>query len=92
MIVVGKACGESVLRGAHVYIKGILGAGPHSMFYSLPPCTNLPPVQPGQLVSVWADINSCTLRGECITEARPGYVFVGNGTTETVCSLLPLPC
>lgn len=32
VVVVGKACGEAVLRGSNVFLKGILGAANHSAF------------------------------------------------------------
>ncbi|XP_077509339.1 tRNA (cytosine(72)-C(5))-methyltransferase NSUN6 isoform X2 [Amblyomma americanum] len=65
-VVVRKDCAEAVLRGAHVYIPGIMGA-PKGL-------------QAGQQVAVYGDLDGQCLKGRT-RPYRGRRVFVGNGAT-----------
>ncbi|NXH22652.1 NOP2 methyltransferase, partial [Bucco capensis] len=62
-VIVGAQCGAAVLRGAHVYVPGILSA-PRSL-------------KAGDLVSVYSDIEGKCKRGAM--EFEGAKVFLGNG-------------
>ncbi|KAH7956107.1 hypothetical protein HPB52_006024 [Rhipicephalus sanguineus] len=64
-VVVRRDCAEAVLRGAHVYIPGVMGA-PKGL-------------QAGQEVAVYGDLDGQCLRGRT-RPYRGRRVFIGNGT------------
>ncbi|XP_041366419.1 tRNA (cytosine(72)-C(5))-methyltransferase NSUN6-like [Gigantopelta aegis] len=66
-VIVDFLCGMSVLRGADVFIQGIMGA-PTSM-------------QKGDMVSVYSDVDGLCRKGFTQT-FRDNKVFVGNGITQ----------
>lgn len=65
-VVVDRDCGEAVLRGAHVYIPGVLGAPKW--------------LKAGEKVAVYADLDGSCLRGRTIPYSG-NKAFVGNGTS-----------
>ncbi|GAB0184752.1 tRNA (cytosine(72)-C(5))-methyltransferase NSUN6 [Grus japonensis] len=65
-VIVGAHCGYAVLRGAHVYVPGIISA---SRF-----------MKAGDLVSVYSDIEGKCKRGA--KEFEGVKVFLGNGISE----------
>lgn len=65
-VIVGAQCGYAVLRGAHVYVPGIIST---SRF-----------VKAGDLVSVYSDIEGKCKRGA--KEFEGVKVFLGNGISE----------
>lgn len=65
-VVVRRDCAEAVLRGAHVYVPGIMGA-PKGL-------------QAGQQVAVYGDLDGQCLKGRT-RPYRGRRVFIGNGTT-----------
>ncbi|XP_072910720.1 tRNA (cytosine(72)-C(5))-methyltransferase NSUN6 isoform X1 [Hemitrygon akajei] len=65
-VIVGAQCGNAVLRGAHVFIPGIL---------SVPTL-----MKAGDTVSVYSDIHGKCKRGA--KEYKGAKVFVGNGIAE----------
>ncbi|XP_069770767.1 tRNA (cytosine(72)-C(5))-methyltransferase NSUN6 isoform X2 [Narcine bancroftii] len=65
-VIVGAQCGNAVLRGAHVFIPGILSA-PKLM-------------KAGDSVSVYSDVHGKCKRGA--KEYKGAKVFVGNGVAE----------
>uniref|UniRef100_A0A8U7MCU8 NOP2/Sun RNA methyltransferase 6 n=1 Tax=Corvus moneduloides TaxID=1196302 RepID=A0A8U7MCU8_CORMO len=65
-VIVGAQCGYAVLRGAHVYVPGIVST---SRF-----------VKAGDLVSVYSDIEGKCKRGA--KEFEGVKVFLGNGISE----------
>ncbi|NWY15980.1 NOP2 methyltransferase, partial [Aphelocoma coerulescens] len=65
-VIVGAQCGYAVLRGAHVYVPGIVST---SRF-----------VKAGDLVSVYSDIEGKCKRGA--KEFNGVKVFLGNGISE----------
>lgn len=80
-----------MLRGANVYLKGILGAANHSapitpILEFLLLIVNL--VLEGHSVSLWADVEGTTLRGQVVNEPLSSFVFVGNGIACAVKSHL----
>uniref|UniRef100_A0A131YJR6 Methyltransferase NSUN6-like protein n=1 Tax=Rhipicephalus appendiculatus TaxID=34631 RepID=A0A131YJR6_RHIAP len=64
-VVVRRDCAEAVLRGAHVYIPGVMAA-PKGL-------------QAGQEVAVYGDLDGQCLRGRT-RPYRGRRVFIGNGT------------
>ncbi|XP_042713446.2 tRNA (cytosine(72)-C(5))-methyltransferase NSUN6 isoform X1 [Chrysemys picta bellii] len=65
-VIVGAQCGNSVLRGAHVFVPGIISA---SKF-----------MKAGDVVSVYSDIEGKCKRGA--KEFLGTKVFIGNGISE----------
>nr|XP_009671974.1 PREDICTED: putative methyltransferase NSUN6 isoform X2 [Struthio camelus australis] len=65
-VIVGAHCGYAVLRGAHVYVPGILST------------SRL--LKAGDLVSVYSDIEGKCKRGAKVFEGIK--VFIGNGISE----------
>ncbi|XP_006271497.1 tRNA (cytosine(72)-C(5))-methyltransferase NSUN6 [Alligator mississippiensis] len=65
-VIVGAQCGSAVLRGAHVYVPGIISA---SKF-----------MKAGDMVSVYSDIEGKCKRGA--KEFLGTKVFLGNGISE----------
>ncbi|XP_061208130.1 tRNA (cytosine(72)-C(5))-methyltransferase NSUN6 isoform X3 [Neopsephotus bourkii] len=65
-VIVGAQCGYAVLRGAHVYVPGIIST---SRF-----------LKPGDLVSVYSDIEGKCKKGA--KEFEGVKVFLGNGISE----------
>ncbi|NXN95966.1 NSUN5 methyltransferase, partial [Rhinopomastus cyanomelas] len=65
-VIVGAHCGYAVLRGAHVYVPGIMSTS-RSM-------------KAGDLVSVYSDIEGKCKRGA--KEFEGAKVFLGNGVSE----------
>lgn len=65
-VIVGAQCGNAVLRGAHVYVPGIVSA---SKF-----------MKAGDVISVYSDINSKCKKGA--KEFDGTKVFLGNGISE----------
>uniref|UniRef100_A0A8D2IM91 NOP2/Sun RNA methyltransferase 6 n=1 Tax=Varanus komodoensis TaxID=61221 RepID=A0A8D2IM91_VARKO len=65
-VIVGAQCGNAVLRGAHVYVPGIISA---SKF-----------MKAGDVVSVYSDIEGKCKRGA--KEFLGTKVFIGNGISE----------
>ncbi|KAK5849832.1 hypothetical protein PBY51_014136 [Eleginops maclovinus] len=65
-VVVGAQCGSAVLRGAHVFIPGII-ASPKFM-------------KTGDAVSVFSDLEGCCTRGATNFQGKRG--FVGNGVAQ----------
>lgn len=74
-IIVDHSCGMSVLRGSEIFSRGILGA-PVSL-------------KRGDIVSVYADLDGCCLRGQT-RPAQGNKLFLGNG--EAVVSREELFC
>ncbi|CAN7997810.1 unnamed protein product [Ixodes hexagonus] len=64
-VVVDADCGQAVLRGAHVFVPGVLGA-PKGL-------------EAGQRVAVFADLEGSCLRGYA-RPYRGQRAFIGNGT------------
>eukprot|EP01122_Echinamoeba_exundans_P009566 TRINITY_DN3417_c0_g1_i1.p1 TRINITY_DN3417_c0_g1~~TRINITY_DN3417_c0_g1_i1.p1 ORF type:complete len:443 (-),score=64.13 TRINITY_DN3417_c0_g1_i1:1334-2662(-) len=67
-MVVGCKAGESILRGAHLYAVGALGAPPNLVA--------------GTKVSLVVDVASKTLRGEIIESFSRDCHFIGNGVAQ----------
>ncbi|XP_069504689.1 tRNA (cytosine(72)-C(5))-methyltransferase NSUN6 [Ambystoma mexicanum] len=65
-VVVGAQCGSAVLRGAHVYVPGILSASKW--------------MKAGDVVSVYSDVEGKCKRGA--VEFLGKKVFIGNGIAE----------
>lgn len=65
-VIVGAQCGNAVLRGAHVYVPGIVSA---SKF-----------MKAGDVISVYSDINGKCKKGA--KEFDGTKVFLGNGISE----------
>ena len=68
LVVVGRLCGEAVLRGADVFCKGVLAAsaGLHN----------------GAHVQLWADLDNLVLRGSDVTQYEGRRVLLGWGVAR----------
>lgn len=66
-VIVGAQCGNAVLRGAHVYVPGIVAASKW--------------MKAGDVVSVYSDIEGKCKRG-ALEFLDSKKVFIGNGTSE----------
>lgn len=64
-VIVDPACGAAVLRGAHVFVPGVIGL--------------LPGACEGNIVSIYADIGGVCKRGWTQKLNDKSRIFVGNG-------------
>ncbi|XP_034240783.1 tRNA (cytosine(72)-C(5))-methyltransferase NSUN6-like isoform X1 [Thrips palmi] len=64
-VIVDRACGAAVLRGAHVFVPGVIGL--------------LPGAREGDIVSIYADICGVSKRGWTQKLNEKSRMFVGNG-------------
>lgn len=64
-VIVDPACGAAVLRGAHVFVPGVVGL--------------LPGAKEGDIVSIYADIEARCKRGWAQRLEAENRYFVGNG-------------